>query len=738
MLAGCFLVLLRLIKKNIAFLFCLITLLPASAQQLPQSVARQWNEVLLAAIRNDFAQPTVHARNLFHISAAAYDAWAAFEPSADTYFLGKTVGGYPIAFDRFSPDQPKIPAQQTTLSYAVYRLMEHRYRNSPGYADTKLAMDALMETLGYNINFFSTDYSGGNAAALGNYLAEQIIAFGLQDGANELGNYGNLAYLPVNPPLSLSGTAAESIDPNRWQPLQFEEDFIDQSGNPVSSGTIDFLSPEWGNVVPFSLTETDSEVIARDGISHTIYLNPGPPPYLDTTALGMDDPYKWGFALVAIWQGMLDTATDTLIDISPNTIGNINLAELPATMAKYPTFYRLTEGGHASPGYDQNPVTGQPYPEQWVPRGDYGRVLAEFWADGPDSETPPGHWYVILNSVTDHPRFERRIQGGGKELSSLEWDVKAYFALGGAMHDAAIAAWSVKGYYDYIRPISAIRYMASQGQSTDPTLPNYAPQGLPLLDGWIELVASDDPLAGENQENVNKVKVYSWRGHDFVNEDGSNAAGVGWLLAENWWPYQRPSFVTPPFAGYVSGHSTFSRAAAEVLTSLTGSAYFPGGVGEFTAAKDEYLVFEQGPSQDIVLQWARYYDASDQCSLSRIWGGIHPPADDIPGRRMGAVVGKRAFALAEQYFSALVLGTEPVEVKEPAIYPNPVETTATLHGSTSSIPPVLMDATGRKISPAHYGLSRPGDRWELDLRGVAPGVYLLLEAGGHTTKLLKK
>ena len=46
-------------------------------------------------------------------------------------------------------------------------------------------------------------------------------------------------------------------------------------------------------------------------------------------------------------------------------------------------------------------------------------------------------------------------------------------------------------------------------------------------------------------------------------------------------------------------------------------------------------MFEEGPSVDVVLQWATYRDASDQCSLSRIWGGIHPPADDIPGRIIG-------------------------------------------------------------------------------------------------------
>jgi len=729
-----------LMKRAIIVLAYLGVLFPAFSQLPSHSVARQWNEVLLEAIRNDFAKPTIHARNLFHISAAAYDAWSAYESSADTYFLGKNIGSYFIPFNSFSYNESDGQlAKETAISYTIYRLMEHRYRNSPGFTNTKTAMDSLMVELGYDINFFSTDYSLGNPAALGNYIAEQVIAFGLQDGANELGNYENIAYSPVNSPLSLFGEQSEPpTDPNRWQPLQFEEEFIDQSGNPISTGTIDFLSPEWGNVVPFSLTNSNSEVIERDGTSHTVYFDPGPPPYLDATVPGIDDPYKWGFALVSIWQGMLDTTTDTLIDISPNTIGNIKLDELPATMAEYATFYQLTTGGDASPGYQQNPVTVQPYSEQLVPRGDYGRVLAEFWADGPDSETPPGHWYVILNTVVDHPQFERKMQGSGEEMSALEWDIKAYFTLGGAMHDAAIAAWSVKGYYDYIRPISAIRYMASQGQSTNSALPNYSSQGLPLLDGWIELVDSNDPLAGDNLENVDKIKVYSWRGHDFVNVDGSNAAGVGWLLAENWWPYQRPSFVTPPFAGYVSGHSTFSRAAAEVLTSLTGSAYFPGGVGEFVASKDEYLVFEKGPSQDVVLQWAKYYDASDQCSLSRIWGGIHPPADDIPGRKMGAIIGKQAFALAEQYFNAKVLGADEVIPAERMLYPNPVETTATFQGNASLTPPVLMDATGRKISPSHYGLSRQSDGWELDLRRVPPGMYLLLGAEGSTTKLLKK
>jgi hypothetical protein len=106
-----------------------------------------------------------------------------------------------------------------------------------------------------------------------------------------------------------------------------------------------------------------------------------------------------------------------------------------------------------------------PYAPNIVPAGDYYRVLAEFWADGPQSETPPGHWFTIANRVSDHPLARRQLEGKGRELGPLEWDVKLYLALGGAMHAVAVAAWGVKGWYDYVRPVSAIRYMCDMGQS---------------------------------------------------------------------------------------------------------------------------------------------------------------------------------------------------------------------------------------------------------------------------------
>ena len=262
-----------------------------------------------------------------------------------------------------------------------------------------------------------------------------------------------------------------------------------------------------------------------------------------------------------------------LWDISPGNIGNV--AELPQTFAEYQAFYDLLKGGDAGQGHPLNPHTGQPYEEQWVPRGDYTRVLAEFWADGPETETPPGHWFTILNYVSDHPSLRSASGERVQILDALEWDVKAYFTLGGAVHDAAVSAWGIKGWYDYVRPISAIRWMADQGQNSDPDLPNYDPAGLPLIDGYIELVQADDPLAGEDGEHIGKIKLRAWRGPTYIADPATDLAGVGWILAENWWPYQQPTFVTPPFAGYISGHSTFSRAAAEALTPAHRRSLFP-------------------------------------------------------------------------------------------------------------------------------------------------------------------
>ncbi len=659
-----------MMRTLLLLLFFCVSTFTIDAQE---SIAREWNEELLEAIRNDFARPTVHARNLFHTSVLMYDAWSIFDDTATTLFLGKSFGGFDVPFDGITPPDDIEEAREELISYAVFRLLMHRFSNSPGSDDTLPALEAKFSELSYDASFTSIDYSDGSYAALGNYMAERMIAFGLQDGANEAGAYENEFYDPVNEPMILEMyEETNDINPDRWQPLAFEF-FIDQAGNPIPTSVPDFLSPEWGQVTAFALKEEDLEIFPIDGFDYYVYNDPGAPSFIqDSDGNALEDPYKWGFSLVASWSQHLDPSDGVMIDISPASIGNIQ--GYPTTFEEYTTFYDFENGGDASIGHDVNPFTGQPYETQMVPRADYARVLAEFWADGPDSETPPGHWFTILNYVSDNPLTVKKLGGEGPTLSDLEWDVKTYFLLGAAMHDSAVNTWGLKGYYDYVRPISALRYMAGKGQSSDNTLSSYDPHGLPLIGGLIEVIEEGDPLAGDMNEFVGDLKMKVWKGPDFILDPETDVAGVDWVYANRWWPYQRPTFVTPPFAGYISGHSTFSSAAADILTRATGDPFFPGGVGTFEIVQNDFLVFEQGPSVDMVLQWATYKDASDQTSLSRIWGGIHPPIDDIPGRILGEQIGEDAFEKGLSYFTGEALNNQDFSTITPVtIYPNPVK-----------------------------------------------------------------
>jgi hypothetical protein len=628
-----------------------------TADDRDPSVARIWNEVLLEGIRNDFARPTVHARNLWHISAAMYDAWAAYDGTASTWLLGKTQNNYNCTYRAPNFPGDRHRAREQAISFAAYRIIRHRFANSPGAAYVAQLADDTMAALGYDISDTSTSYGRGSPAALGNRIAECYIGYGLQDGSNEANRYDPLVYQVVNPPIAVEDPGNPGIiDLDRWQQIQLTVS-IDQSGNLVDS-TQQFVGPEWGGVDPFSLTDADKSTCQRAGFNLSVYHDPGPPPQHDGP---LSAEYKWTHSLVAIWSGHLDPSTGRgadLIDISPASLGNIQ--SYPQTFEEHRNFYDLELGGTPDVGYTVNPATGAPYDPQLVPLGDYARAIAEFWADGPNSETPPGHWFVIVNTIGDHPALVKKFEGAGPTLGPLEWDVKIYFALGGAMHDAAISAWGAKGCYDYVRPVSAIRAMADRGQSSDPMLPSYHVDGIPLVPGHVELVDAADPLAddpdtpGVDTLNAGKIKVFAWRGPNYIVNPNFDEAGVDWILAENWWPYQRPTFVTPPFAGYISGHSTYSRTAAELLTLFTGDPYFPGGKSEFPAPQNQFLVFEDGPSVGLTLEWAKYIDASDQCSLSRIWGGIHPPADDMPGRLIGMELGPEAFFHARDYFNGVL------------------------------------------------------------------------------------
>lgn len=220
---------------------------------------------------------------------------------------------------------------------------------------------------------------------------------------------------------------------------------------------------------------------------------------------------------------------------------------------------------------------------------DEQKMIAEYWADGPSSELPPGHWCLIAQYVS------RRDQ------HSLNDDVKMFFAVSNAVFDAGIAAWDCKRAFDSVRPITAIHYLY-KGQ-------------------WVR----------------------AW---------GGPLKGTQWIKGENWQPYQAPNVVTPAFPECISGHSTFSGAASEVLKLFTGSDAYGGSV-TFAAGSSK---FETGqvPAQPVTLSWSTFTDAANQAGISRIYGGIHFRTGDLQGRAIGHKVGAAVWAKAQALFN----GTE--------------------------------------------------------------------------------
>lgn len=586
----------------------------SDCQPLPgaeeRSVARHWNEALLDAIRRDLPAPTVHSRNLYHASAAMWDAWAAYSPNADGVFVDEEARASDID-----------GAQNEAISYAAFRVLEARYIDSIGASDSIPQFDDLMAALCYPSEVTTTE--GGSPAAVGNRIAASILAATIDDGSNEAGGYKDPTYLAVNGPLVVAIPGTTLLDPNRWQPLQIEQ-MISQNGISVDNGVQEFIGSHWGYVTGFALPPAPPTGVPVD---------PGPPPYVWHEAT--DQEFKDSALEVVRFSSMLDAATAPLIDISPGAMGGNPL------------------GTHDDPGYPANPVTGEPYSPVMVNRGDFGRVLAEFWADGPNSETPPGHWNTLANTISDLHELDLRVGGGGEAVSRLEWDVKLYLALNGANHDAAIAAWGSKGHYDYVRPISMIRWMGGLGQSSEPDGDSYDPSGLPLEAGLVEVITESSSAAGGRHahlaDHVGEIAILAYAGS--VSDPDTQVSGVEWIRAVEWVPYQAPTFVTPAFAAYVSGHSTFSRASAEVLTAMTGSEFFPGGLGEWLIEAGS-LEFEEGPDQPVLLQWATYDDAADQAGISRLYGGIHVRADDFNGRIMGESIGKAAWQKALVHFGS--------------------------------------------------------------------------------------
>ena len=454
------------------------------------NVVIQWNNAALQGDRDSTVGPPMIARALAITHTCMYDAWAAYDAKA----VGTQLGG---ALRRPRVERTEANKQKA-ISFAAYRALIDLFP-----FDQATVYDPLMASLGYDPTDLSTDTT--TPSGIGNVACAAVLNFRHHDGSNQLGDlhpgaYSDYtSYVPVNGPSTVPVIPSTVSDPNRWQPLTYN--------NGVKVITQGFLGAQWFKVIPF--------------------------------ALKRDDEFRSIEALFG-----------------------------PATYGSEAYRAQAQELVNKSAGLT-----------------DRQKMIAEYWANGPHTETPPGHWDLFAQYVS------------ARDHHTNDDDVKMFFAITNACFDAGIAAWDGKRAFDSVRPVTAVSYQF-QGQT-----------------------------------------IRSW---------GGPYKGTVMMDGSQWIPYQPSTFPTPPFPEYISGHSTFSAAAATVLRLWTGSDTFGDSV---TFALGSSTI-EPGatPSAPVTLQWDTFTEAANEAGISRRYGGIHFLGGDLVGRFIGSLVGRQVFAKAQTYF----------------------------------------------------------------------------------------
>ncbi len=405
--------------------------------------------------------------------------------------------------------------------------------------------DKLMLELGFDPNNVATDIT--TAVGVGNVSAQALLELRDEDGSNENGK-DSKGILGV-PYSDISNY--QPINPYS-NPIDIEywtPELVPIDAEPGKENTIqNFLTPHWGNVIPFAL-ESGSQFRPQ-----------APEPFL-------------------------------LVD------GEVDLAAKTITLEESGEVFPITKdliGDIINPKFIEQTekivdISGN--------LTDKEKLIAEFWEDGDGTSFPPGTWMTFGEFVS------------ARDSNTLDEDAQLFFALGNAVFDAGIATWESKTFYDYVRPVRAVRTLGELG------------------------------LIGEFDEDLGGFAIDAWK---------IPGAGTQKILATDFITYQTPgSHPSPPFAEYTSGHSAFSAAGAEILQLFTDSDEFGASV-TFNPGESRFEV-DITPSEVVTLAWDTFTEAADEAGMSRIYGGIHFDDGDINGRQLGIEVGQTVWEQA-QYF----------------------------------------------------------------------------------------
>ena len=348
--------------------------LPANAA----TVVSDWVSLAVNAVRNTpttgepVTGPTSASRAYGLLGTAMYDAWSAYETTPISTVLADSLQ---------RPNQENTEDnKREAVSYAAYQILSELFPNQVN------TFRGQMLGLGFDPDNTTTDPT--TAAGIGNVMAESLMQFRRFDGSNQLANYSDTTnYSPIN--ITLPGQAPMVKDINRWTAEHVPIDTLDA---PIQ----DPLTPQWGQVTPFALSEGSQ------------FRPPAP-------ALFLLDP----LATADLQAGTITRSDGTVVPISRDLIGtDIN-----------PDFITQSEEIVAS---SANLTDKQ-------------KMIAEYWEDPEGTPFPPGHWLEIGQFVSQRDDY------------TLDDDAQLFFALGNAVMDAGIATWEAKYFYDYARPVRTIR-----------------------------------------------------------------------------------------------------------------------------------------------------------------------------------------------------------------------------------------------------------------------------------------
>jgi hypothetical protein len=544
-----------------------------------------WNRATIeAVIETDLPSgPTIASRAYAMVHTAIYDAWAAFDPVAlriaedgeglqnDNAGLAADIAAAGLVGDE--------AAQEEAMSYAAYIVLNDLFPNQ------QALFDSVLEGR-YGLPQPSAATS--LAAQVGLDAGEDLLAQRASDGANQANLYADTTgYVPVNPnPLEIN-------DIERWTPESVPID--PEDADPEQS----FLTPHWGEVEGFALDREGSLLQLEKALADAAIQAR----YGDVSDL---DAAPEPFFTPAFAGSTLDFAAREIVTSADSSIGPAGIT-IPVSKALI--------GEIINPGFieqaeivlEYSASLGDPLnasPNIRAESGDAGKMSAEFYEDGVDTGFPPGTWMVNAEFVAE------------RDALTLGEEALLFLAVGNAVFDAGIATWEAKEFYDYVRPVRAIRDLAE-----------------------LELIGEQGTdYKGDTGQIV-------WAYIPEIRE-------TGWVLGEEWDTYQTPGGdPSPPFAEYTSGHSAFSAAGAAALRAFTGSDEFGGSV----FFPQGSTLFEPGttPQEDLTIEWATFTDAADAAGLSRLFGGIHFEEGDFNGRALGDYVGSNAFEAAQAYFDGM-------------------------------------------------------------------------------------